>query len=135
MRISDWSSDVCSSDLCLRWLGMARRALEIARPYVAERQSFGVPLAEHEGVQWLLGEAAMAIEVGRLLTMRAAVKLDGGDFDRKEISMPKIQVADTPPKAVDTSIKLPGERGSSKEPPVAGTHPHPPQPRHNGGEG
>src|SRR3546814_10967391 len=53
---------------CMRWLGMARRALEIARPYVAERQSFGVPLAEHEGVQWLLGEAAMAIEVGRLLT-------------------------------------------------------------------
>src|SRR3546814_979077 len=48
---------------CMRWLGMARRALEIARPYVAERQSFGVPLAEHEGVQWLLGEAAMAIEV------------------------------------------------------------------------
>src|SRR3546814_9799816 len=51
---------------CMRWLGMARRALEIARPYVTERQSFGVPLAGHEGVQWLLGEAAMAIEIGRL---------------------------------------------------------------------
>src|SRR3546814_16054904 len=76
---------------CVRWRGMARRALEIARPYVAERQSFGVPLAEHEGVQWLLGEAAMAIEVGRLLTMRAAVKLDGGDFARKEITMAQIQ--------------------------------------------
>src|SRR3546814_10322825 len=74
---------------------MARRALEIARPYVTERQSFGVPLAGNEGVQWLLGEAAMAIEIGRLLTLRAAVTLDGGDFARKEISMAKIQVADT----------------------------------------
>lgn len=103
---------------CMRWLGMARRALEIARPYVAERQSFGVALAEHEGVQWLLGEAAMAIDIGRLLTMRAAVKLDGGDFARKEISMAKIQVADTLHKAVDTAIQLLGAKGYSKDTPL-----------------
>ncbi|HEY9548679.1 MAG TPA: acyl-CoA dehydrogenase family protein [Kiloniellaceae bacterium] len=103
---------------CMRWLGMARRALEIARPYVTERQSFGVPLAGHEGVQWLLGEAAMAIEIGRLLTMRAAVKLDGGDFARKEISMAKIQVADTLHKTVDTAIQLLGARGYSKDTPL-----------------
>ncbi|MEQ9609645.1 MAG: acyl-CoA dehydrogenase, partial [Kiloniellaceae bacterium] len=103
---------------CMRWLGMARRALEIARPHVTERQSFGMPLAEHEGVQWLLGEAAMAIEVGRLLTMRAAVKLDSGDFARKEISMAKIQVADTLHKAVDTAIQLLGAKGYSKDTPL-----------------
>ncbi|MGF1594881.1 MAG: acyl-CoA dehydrogenase family protein [Kiloniellaceae bacterium] len=103
---------------CMRWLGMARRALEIARPYVVERQSFGVSLAEHEGVQWLLGEAAMSIEIGRLLTMRAAVKLDGGDFARKEISMAKIQVADTLHKAVDTAIQLLGAKGYSKDTPL-----------------
>jgi acyl-CoA dehydrogenase len=103
---------------CMRWLGMAKRALEIARPYVAERQSFGVPLSEHEGVQWLLGEAAMSIELGRLLTMRAAVKLDGGDFARKEISMAKIQVADTLHKAVDTAIQLLGAKGYSKDTPL-----------------
>ena len=103
---------------CMRWLGMAKRALEIARPHVAERQSFGMPLAEHEGVQWLLGEAAMAIELGRLLTMRAAVKLDGGDFARKEISMAKIQVADTLHKSVDTAIQLLGAKGYSKDTPL-----------------
>ena len=42
----------------------------------------------------MLGEAAMAIEVGRLLTMRAAGKIDAGDKARKEVSMAKIQVAD-----------------------------------------
>jgi acyl-CoA dehydrogenase len=103
---------------CMRWLGMARRALEIARPHVAERRSFGMTLAEHEGVQWLLGEAAMGIEVGRLLTMRAAVKLDAGDFARSEISMAKIQVADTLHRSVDTAIQLLGAKGYSKDTPL-----------------
>ena len=103
---------------CMRWLGMAKRALEIAGPHVRERQSFGQPLSDHEGVQWLLGEAAMAIEVGRLLTMRAAVKLDGGDFARKEISMAKIQVSETLHKAIDTAIQLLGSRGYSKDTPL-----------------
>ena len=103
---------------CMRWLGMAKRALEIAAPYVADRESFGIKLAEHEGVQWLLGEAAMAIEVGRLLTMKAAVKLDQGDFARKEVSMAKVQVADTLHKAVDTAIQLMGAKGYSKDTPL-----------------
>jgi acyl-CoA dehydrogenase len=42
-----------------------------------------VKFADHEGVQWLLGEAAMAIETGRLLVMKAAWKLDQGDFARQ----------------------------------------------------
>ena len=103
---------------CMRWLGMAKRALEIAAPYVSERQSFGQSLAEHEGVQWLLGEAAMAIEVGRLLTMKAAVKLDSGDFARKEVSMAKIQVSETLHKAVDTAIQLMGATGYSRDTPL-----------------
>lgn len=103
---------------CMRWLGMARRALEIAAPYVETRQSFGSALAEHEGVQWLLGEAAMAIEVGRLLTMQAALKLDSGDFARKEVSMAKIQVSETLHKAIDTAIQLCGALGYSKDTPL-----------------
>jgi acyl-CoA dehydrogenase len=103
---------------CMRWLGMAKRALEIAAPYVAERESFGIKLAEHEGVQWMLGEAAMAIELGRLLTMKAAVKLDQGDFARKEVSMAKVQVADTLHDVVDTAIQLMGAKGYSKDTPL-----------------
>ena len=104
---------------CMRWLGMAKRALEIAAPYVSERDSFGSKLKDHEGVQWLLGEAAMQIEIGRLLTMKAAAKLDSGDFARKEVSMAKIQVADALHKAVDTAIQLCGARGYSKDTPLA----------------
>ena len=100
---------------CMRWLGMARRALEECLPHVRERRSFGATLAEHEGVQWLLGEAAMQIEIGRLLTMRAAWKLDQGDFARKDISMAKVAVADVLHKAIDTAIQLLGARGYSRD--------------------
>ncbi|MEX2615811.1 MAG: acyl-CoA dehydrogenase family protein [Alphaproteobacteria bacterium] len=100
---------------CMRWLGLARRAMEIARDYVQQRESFGMKLSQHEGVQWMMGEVAMGIEVGRLLTMRAARRLDEGDFARKEVSMAKIQVADTLHQAVDTAIQLNGARGYSKD--------------------
>ncbi|HEY5609071.1 MAG TPA: acyl-CoA dehydrogenase family protein [Alphaproteobacteria bacterium] len=103
---------------CMRWTGMAKRALEICSPYVKERESFGSKLADHEGVQWLLGEAAMQIEIGRLLTMRAAVKLDAGDLARKDVSMAKIVVSEGLHKAVDTAIQLMGARGYSKDTPL-----------------
>src|SRR3546814_21120819 len=75
MRISDWSSDVCSSDLagegfryaqvrlsparlshCMRWLGACIRAHEIATDYANRRQAFGKPLIDHEGVGFMLAE-------------------------------------------------------------------------------
>ena len=100
---------------CMRWLGLAKRSLDIATEYVAHREGFGIKLADRESVQFLLGEAAMDIQVGRMLTMHAAWKLDQGDFARKEVSMAKIQVADTLQKAVDTAIQLNGARGYSKD--------------------
>jgi acyl-CoA dehydrogenase len=100
---------------CMRWLGLSKRCLEIAGAYVRERRSFGTTLAEHEGVQWLLGEAAMQIELGRLLTMKAAWALDQGSFARQEVSMAKVHVADTLYKAADTAIQLCGARGYSKD--------------------
>ena len=100
---------------CMRWLGLSKRCLEIAAAYVRERRSFGTTLAEHEGVQWLLGDAAMQIEIGRLLTMKAAWALDRGSHARQEVSMAKVQVADTLHKAADTAIQLCGARGYSKD--------------------
>ncbi|WP_118134753.1 acyl-CoA dehydrogenase family protein [Oceanicella sp. SM1341] len=103
---------------CMRWLGMARRALEIGEAHVRERIAFGTPLAAHESVQTLLGEAAMQIEIGRLLTMKAAWKLEQGDFARKEVSMAKIVVADALQQAVDTAIQLNGAKGYSTDTPL-----------------
>ncbi len=100
---------------CMRWLGLAKRCMEEAAGYVENRQSFGIPLSEHEGVQWMMGEVAKDIHVGRLLTMNAAWKLDQGDFAKTEISIAKIHVADTLNKAADTAIQLLGAKGYSKD--------------------
>jgi acyl-CoA dehydrogenase len=100
---------------CMRWLGQSKRCLEIAQAYVNDRQGFGIKLADRESVQIKLGQVAQQIEVGRLLTMHAAWKLDRGDRSRKEISMAKVHVADTLHNAADTAIQLNGARGYSKD--------------------
>lgn len=103
---------------CMRWLGLARRCLAIALDYVSMRENHGRKLASIETVQIMLADVAMQIEIGRLLTMRAAAKLDSGDFARKEVSMAKVFVADVLHRAADTGIQLCGGRGYSKDTPL-----------------
>ncbi len=100
---------------CMRWLGLAKRCLEIADGYISEREAFGTRLAERESVQLSLGEAAKQIQIGRLLTIQAAWTLDRGDRARAEVSAAKVQVADTLQTCVDTAIQLCGARGYSKD--------------------
>ena len=103
---------------CMRWLGMARRALELALPYIRERRAFGQRLADKESVQGMLGAAALAIDTGRLLTLRAAFELEQGRRARVAVSAAKIQVADALHLAVDTAIQLLGAKGYSKDTPL-----------------
>ncbi|HEV8502328.1 MAG TPA: acyl-CoA dehydrogenase family protein [Casimicrobiaceae bacterium] len=103
---------------CMRWLGLARRSLAVAAPYVAERQSGGRALAAIDSVRAMLADAAMAIDVARLLTLRAAEALDRGEFARREISMAKVSAADALQRAADTGIQLLGARGYSTDTPL-----------------
>ena len=89
--------------------------MEIAQEYVNRREGFGVKLADRESVQMKLGEVGHNIQIGRLLTMHAAWKLDQGDFARKEVSMAKVHMANTLHQAADVAIQLQGARGYSKD--------------------
>jgi acyl-CoA dehydrogenase len=100
---------------CMRWLGLAKRCVEIAQDYAARREGFGVRLSDRESVQVMLGDLAMRIEVGRLLVMKAAWEIDRGGFAQKEISMAKIHVANLLHAAADTAIQINGARGYSKD--------------------
>lgn len=100
---------------CMRWLGLAKRCTEIAQAYAANRQGFGVRLADRESIQIKMGDLAMGIELGRLLVMKAAWELDRGSFARKEVSMAKIHVANLLHKAADVAIQINGARGYSKD--------------------
>ena len=99
---------------CMRWLGFSKRCMEIAQAYVANRESFGIKLGDRESVQIKLGDVAQQIQIGRLLTMHAAWMLDQGGRAR-EVSMAKVQVADTLHKAADVAIQLQGARGFSRD--------------------
>ena len=57
---------------CMRWLGLAKRAVDIAADYAAHRTGFGIKLIDRESIQMKLGQAAMDIEIGRVMVMRAA---------------------------------------------------------------
>ena len=99
----------------MRWLGLSKRCVEIARAYAAERTGFGKRLADRESIQMMLGDLAMKIEIGRLLVMKAAWALDRGSFARKEVSMAKVHVANLLHQAADTAIQINGARGYSKD--------------------
>ena len=103
---------------CMRWLGLAKRCMEITADYIGKRQGFGQKLADRESVQIKMGELAHDIAIGRLLVMHAAWKLDQGSFAKAEISSAKIHVAHTLHKAADTAIQLNGARGYSKDTPL-----------------
>jgi acyl-CoA dehydrogenase len=100
---------------CMRWLGLSKRCVEIARAYAEIRTGFGVRLADRESIQLMLGDLAMRIEIGRLLVMKAAWELEGGGFARKEVSMAKVQVANVLHDAADVAIQINGARGYSKD--------------------
>ncbi len=100
---------------CMRWLGLSKRCVEIAREYADRRTGFGVRLADRESIQIMLGDLAMQIEIGRLLVMKAAWEIDQGRYGQKEVSMAKIHVANLLHKAADTAIQINGARGYSKD--------------------
>jgi acyl-CoA dehydrogenase len=100
---------------CMRWLGMSRRSMEIAREYAKEREVFGQKLSEHEGIGWMFAESALEIESGQMLTLKAAHTLRAGEDARQIISMAKWQVSETLNKCIDRAIQITGSTGYSRD--------------------
>ncbi|HET7085591.1 MAG TPA: acyl-CoA dehydrogenase family protein [Rhizomicrobium sp.] len=115
LKVTQMRLGVARLTHCMRWLGLSRRCLEIARAYAGDREAFGQKLSQRESIQMQLGASAISIETGRLLVMRAAWELDRGGMAKKEISLAKIQVAATLHQAADTAIQINGARGYSKD--------------------
>jgi len=103
---------------CMRWTGMARRALLIAREYAKEREVFSSKIAEHQGIQWMFAECATAIEMGFLLTLKAAWLLQTGKDARQETSMAKWKVSEALCQSIDNAIQICGGTGYSRDLPL-----------------
>ena len=100
---------------CMRWLGLAKRAVDIASDYASHRSGFGIKLIERESIQMKLGQAAMDIEIGRIMVMRAAWRIEQGSKARQDISIAKIHVSQLLNRVTSDAIQICGARGYSKD--------------------
>ncbi len=100
---------------CMRWLGLAQRAVDIAADYAMNREGFGIKLIDRESIQMKLGQAAMDIEMGRVMVMRAAWRIEQGSKARQDISIAKIHVSQLLNRVTSDAIQICGARGYSKD--------------------
>lgn len=99
---------------CMRWIGLARRSMEIGRKYAMERNLFGENLSDKQGIQWMFAEMGLKIESGFLLTLKAAHIINKGGDARQAISMAKWHVSETLQECIDTAIQICGSHGYSR---------------------
>ncbi|MBI4511383.1 MAG: acyl-CoA dehydrogenase family protein [Deltaproteobacteria bacterium] len=98
--------------------GLIRRALEESRNYALERKTFGVPIASHQAIQFILAEMAIAYETTRLLCHKAAWMIDNGKIDSIVSSYAKAYGADAAMRVATDAVQVFGGYGYTKEYPV-----------------
>jgi acyl-CoA dehydrogenase len=104
---------------CMRWLGAAQRAHDIATDYARRRTAFGKPLGEHEGVGFMLADNAMDLHTCRLVIWHTAWVLDQGERGRHESSMAKVICSEAIWRIVDRSMQILGGLGITDDTIVA----------------
>jgi acyl-CoA dehydrogenase len=104
---------------CMRWLGIARRALDIAIDRAIEREAFGQRLAELGMVQERIALSEIEIETSRLLIWKCAWALDQGQRGGRESSIAKAYVAEAVARIVDRALQICGSLGVSHDLPLA----------------
>lgn len=103
---------------CMRWLGQARRAHEVALDYVRKREAFGKPLVEHEGVGFMIADNDMDLMTARLHILHTAWLLDKGEKGAFESSRAKVVCSEAEWRVVDRSVQIMGGMGVTGETPV-----------------
>jgi alkylation response protein AidB-like acyl-CoA dehydrogenase len=99
-------------------IGLAQAAFEYATAYAKERHAFGQPIAGFEAIQWMLADAATAIEAARNLLYKAAwLKQQGRPFT-KEAAMAKLFATEMAERVCRDAIQVHGGYGYSSEYPV-----------------
>ncbi len=104
---------------CMRWLGAARRAHDIALDYARRRQAFGRPIGEHEGVGFMVADNEMDLHVARLTVQHCAWVLDQGHLALHESSRAKVIVSEAVWRVADRCVQILGGQGVTSETVVA----------------
>ena len=104
---------------CMRFIGMASRAMDIAQEYASRRESYGVKLGEHQMVQAMIADAHIELYAARLMTRDVARMLDAGESIRHHSSMAKVFVSEVVCKVADSAVQICGALGISEDTPVS----------------
>ena len=104
---------------CMRWLGLARRALDIALDQAGERRAFGAPLLDLGMAQALVADSVIDLEASRGLIRTCAEELDAGGRATHSSSIAKVFVSEAVGRIVDRSLQICGGLGATDDLPLA----------------
>jgi len=110
--------DITRPMIAMGAVGVARSAMELATRYAKKRIQFGVPIAQHQAIQFLLADMAKDIEAARLLVYKAAWLADQGIRNTKEAAIAKAFAADVAMKVTTDAVQIYGGMGYTKWHPV-----------------
>jgi len=110
--------DITRPMIAVGALGIARSAMELATQYAKKRIQFGIPIAQHQAIQFLLADMAKDIEAARLLVYKAAWLADQGVRNSKEAAMAKALAADVAMRVTTEAVQIYGGMGYTKWHPV-----------------
>ena len=99
-------------------VGLAQSALDVAVRYAAERQAFGRPIVEYQGVSFLLADMAAAVESARAMYLVAARRKDAGKDYSRQASIAKLVATDAAMKVTTDAVQVLGGAGYTREFPV-----------------
>ena len=105
-----------------RTVGAAGRALELSNAYAGERVQFGQPIAEFQGVEFMLADMAAEIMAAKALLYRVGWEASNGELSRRDLhgaaAAVKLLCSETAGRVIDRAVQIHGGRGYMREQPV-----------------
>ena len=98
--------------------GVSRAAYEFARDYAKDRVQFGEPITHRQTIAFMIAEMAYEVEAMRLMTWKAADRLESGKDAKREAYLAKIFAGDMTMKITDYAVQILGGHGYVREYPV-----------------
>ena len=99
-------------------LGIAKASLDVSVAYSKERKSFGVPISQHQAIQFMLSDMATELDAARLLTWRAAIMKDAKERHSMQSAEAKLYASEMATRVAHKAIQIHGGYGYSAEFPV-----------------
>jgi alkylation response protein AidB-like acyl-CoA dehydrogenase len=96
-------------------IGIARAALDESVRYAKDRRTFGVPIAEHQAIQFKLADMRTLIDASQLLAMRAAWMKEAGRPFTREASMAKVFASESAVRVANEAVQIHGGYGYTRD--------------------